>query len=115
MWGGAVAACQIEGAYDVDGRGLSTADLQVYSTDINRKKIKERGGTLEWINERINDKTSMFPKRTAIDFYHTYKEDLALLKEMGLKHLEPAFRGQEYFQMVMKKSQMKKGWNFMIA
>lgn len=27
LWGGAVAACQIEGAYDVDGRGLSTSDI----------------------------------------------------------------------------------------
>ena len=30
-----------------------------------------------------NDK--LFPKRRGIDFYHHYKDDLALFKEMGLK------------------------------
>ena len=30
LWGGAVAACQIEGAYDVDGRGLSSSDIRAY-------------------------------------------------------------------------------------
>ena len=33
----------------------------------------------------IQDTESYFPKRHGIDFYHTYKEDLALLKELGLK------------------------------
>ncbi|WP_085952045.1 family 1 glycosylhydrolase [Lacrimispora saccharolytica] len=31
LWGGAVAACQVEGAYDVDGRGLSASDVHRYS------------------------------------------------------------------------------------
>lgn len=30
LWGGASAACQMEGAYDVDGRGLSTSDIHEY-------------------------------------------------------------------------------------
>ena len=28
-----------------------------------------------------------FPKRSGIDFYHTYKDDLALMKQLGLKSL----------------------------
>lgn len=27
LWGGATAANQVEGAYDIDGKGLSTADM----------------------------------------------------------------------------------------
>ncbi|MEL5939872.1 family 1 glycosylhydrolase, partial [Tetragenococcus halophilus] len=27
LWGGAVAANQVEGAYDVDGKGLSVQDV----------------------------------------------------------------------------------------
>lgn len=86
LWGGAVAACQIEGAYDVDGRGLSTSDIHAYDRQIDRANIsKEGGGTLAGIKAAIEDQTSYFPKRYGIDFYHTYQEDLALLKELGLK------------------------------
>ena len=56
-----------------------------YDPDMNRKKVKERGGTMEKIKWAIQDKEGYYPKRTAIDFYHTYKEDLKLLKELGFK------------------------------
>lgn len=50
LWGGAVAACQIEGAWDVDGRGPSTSDVRVFDKDMDRANItKEGGGTLEEI------------------------------------------------------------------
>lgn len=42
LWGGAVAACQIEGAYDVDGRGLSTSDLRAYDPNLKRADIKKK-------------------------------------------------------------------------
>lgn len=86
LWGGAVAACQIEGAYDVDGRGLSTSDIHVYDTNLNRSCIaQEGGGTLAKIKEAVLDTKGYYPKRYGIDFYHTYKEDLTLLKGMGFK------------------------------
>ena len=46
---------------------------------------KEGGGTLAGIKAAVEDKESYFPKRYGIDFYHTYKSDLALMKEMGFK------------------------------
>ena len=86
LWGGAVAACQIEGAYDVDGRGPSTSDIHAYDKNINRAHIeKEGGGTLEGIKKSLADKESYFPKRHGIDFYHTYKSDLKFMQEMGFK------------------------------
>ena len=85
MWGGAVAACQIEGAYNVDGRGLSTSDIHAYDRALNRKKVKERGGTRAQIEKAIHDTEGYYPKRYGIDFYHTYKDDLKLLKEMGFR------------------------------
>lgn len=86
LWGGAIAACQAEGAFDVDGRGLSTSDLAVYSKGLDRKGTgKEGGGTLTEIKALIADTESYFPKRYGIDFYHTYPEDLALMQELGLK------------------------------
>lgn len=86
LWGGAVAACQIEGAWDVDGRGPSTSDIHLYDKRMDRAHIeKEGGGTLKDIKAALEDKEGYYPKRYGIDFYHTYKEDLAYMKEMGFK------------------------------
>ena len=85
LWGGAVAACQIEGAYDVDGRGLSTSDIHLYDKNQDRAHIeKEGGGTLKGIQNAIADKEGYYPKRYGIDFYHTYKDDL---KYLSLIHI----------------------------
>ena len=44
LWGGAFAACQCEGEYDKDGRGLSTSDIHEYTKGLNRAKIEKEGG-----------------------------------------------------------------------
>lgn len=86
LWGGASAACQMEGAFDEDGKGLTVSDIQRYNKNLDRSKMKnEGGGTLKDIKFFANDKEGLYPKRWGIDFYHRYKEDLALLKEMGFK------------------------------
>ncbi|MGG9970525.1 GH1 family beta-glucosidase [Ferruginibacter sp. SUN002] len=64
LWGVATAAAQIEGAYNIDGRGLSIWD--VFSN--RRGKIKN-GDT----------------PRQACDFYYRYKDDLLLVKALGFK------------------------------
>lgn len=86
LWGGAVAACQIEGAHDVGGRGLSTSDIHPYQSNLDRAGIskKEGGGTLEEIIETSKDTVGYYPKRYGIDFYNTYPEDLKLLGKDGL-------------------------------
>lgn len=86
LWGGAFAACQSEGEYDKDGRGLSTSDIHEYTKGLDRACIKkEGGGSLAEIKAAAKDCVGYYPKRFGIDFYHTYKEDLALLQEMGFK------------------------------
>ncbi|MEG0736849.1 MAG: family 1 glycosylhydrolase, partial [Longicatena sp.] len=76
LWGGAFAACQSEGEFDKDGRGLSTSDIHEYTKGLNRAHIeKEGGGTLASIVRAANDTEGYYPKRFGIDFYHTYKED----------------------------------------
>lgn len=62
MWGAASAAFQIEGAYKEDGKGLSIWDV------LGQDKI------IHGENGEV-----------ATDHYHRYKEDIALMKEMGLK------------------------------
>lgn len=83
LWGGATAACQIEGAYDKDGRGLSTSDVHGYHTDLNRRAVIENSHTSESLATAIADQDTWSPKRQGNDFYNRYQEDIALMKEMG--------------------------------
>lgn len=113
LWGGAFAACQIEGAYDVDGRGLSTSDIHLYDKHLDRAHLgKEGGGTLEYIRNAMVDTEGYYPKRYGIDFYHTYKEDLALLKEMGFKCFRSSFSWSRIFPNGTEDTPNEKGLEF---
>lgn len=85
MWGGAIAANQAEGAWNIDGKGPSVADIEELPEKYNRKEVFNFKHTLEDIEVHLNDTKGNYPRRRGIDFYHTYKEDLALMKEMGFK------------------------------
>ncbi len=74
LWGGATAANQVEGAFDADGKGLSTADMLTNGTHTSPRKITS--GT---------EKGCYYPSRIASDFYHHYEQDIALMAEMGFK------------------------------
>lgn len=69
LWGGALAANQVEGAYNLDGKGLSVQD------------VLPKGGLGDWTQEPTLDNL----KLQGIDFYHRYKDDIALMAEMGFK------------------------------
>ncbi len=77
LWGGAIAANQTEGAWDKDGRGISNIDLIPHGTKRQDIKLGYKKSEL--------DQNEYYPSHTGIDFYHHYKEDIALLAEMGLK------------------------------
>ena len=59
MWGGAVTSFQSEGAWNEGGKGVSIVDT---------REVKENFS--DW--------------KVAVDFYHKYKEDIALFKELGI-------------------------------
>ena len=71
LWGGATAANQLEGAYDLGGKGLSIQDVAP-------KGIR---------GPRTPAPTPDNLKLIGIDFYHRYAEDIALFAEMGFKVL----------------------------
>lgn len=88
LWGGATAANQIEGAYDKDGKGLSTSDMAAYKDPFAGGKVDNFTFNVdsEALEEYLNyPEDHLFPKRWGIDFYHRYKEDIALFAEMGFK------------------------------
>lgn len=86
LWGGATAANQCEGAYDVDGKGFSSAEIAMYRPNNAHGGLDFiKGVTKEDLLFAMNDKEGNYPKRRGIDFYHRYKEDIALFAEMGFK------------------------------
>ena len=60
-WGGSTSAYQIEGAWNEDGKGPSVIDM----------------------NTHLPEGTTDF--KVGSDHYHRYKEDIALMAELGLK------------------------------
>lgn len=78
LWGGATAANQCEGAYDADGRGLSSVDTMPFGPD----RMKVARGELKMLS---CDAAHSYPAHEAIDMYHRYKEDIKLFSEMGFK------------------------------
>ncbi len=89
LWGGAVAANQVEGAWNVDGKGMSVADIATYKPNVDVKNYAAHVAvSTEAIEKAMADTdTTYYPKRRGIDFYHRYEEDLELFAEMGFKVL----------------------------
>lgn len=80
LWGGATAANQLEGAYLEGGKGLTTVDL----IPIGANRFPIALGNLDSYEPKEGE---FYPSHDAIDFYHRYKEDIALFAEMGFKCL----------------------------
>ncbi len=74
LWGAAIAANQTEGAWNLRGKGDSIADHITAGTKMSPRRFTK---------EIRNDEH--YPSHEAVDFYHHYKEDIAMLAEMGLK------------------------------
>lgn len=79
LWGGATAANQIEGGFHEGNKGLNIAD--VLPGGKGRLNILQEPG----FNFEIDTDKYSYPNHEAIDFYHRYKEDIALFAEMGFK------------------------------
>ncbi len=96
LWGGATAANQIEGAYDLDGRGPTTMDTLTvgnfetprqitYKTIDGQVHKDERLAAIPDGAVGFSNPSDFYPSHTAIDFYHHYIEDIKLFAEMGFK------------------------------
>ncbi len=97
LWGGAIAANQAEGAWNVGGKGPSIADIEILPLEYSRKKVVGFSHTAEEIKAALEDQEGYYPRRSAIDFYHHYKEDIALLKEMGFQCFRTSFNWPRIF------------------
>lgn len=96
LWGGAVAANQCEGAYNEDGKGLSTQD-------VTPRGIK---------GPVTKEPTSDNMKLVGIDFYHRYKDDIKLFAEMGFKVFRTSIAWSRIFPNGDETEPNEKGLQF---
>ncbi|MDR1095984.1 MAG: 6-phospho-beta-glucosidase [Spirochaetaceae bacterium] len=80
LWGGAIAAHQAEGAYREGGKGIATCDV-MHGGKGRMAEICDPKA----VRANIERPQGYFPEHEAVDFYHHYKEDIALFAEMGFK------------------------------
>ena len=78
LWGGATAANQCEGGYNLGGRGLSSVDVIPFGPE----RMKVARGEQKMLS---CEPGYTYPAHEAIDMYHHYKEDIRLFAEMGFK------------------------------
>ncbi|GAB6110040.1 glycoside hydrolase family 1 protein [Fusibacter bizertensis] len=72
LWGGATAANQFEGGWNIDGKGDSVSDHLTGGTVTSPR-----------VFTNIIQENMYYPSHEAVDFFHRYKEDIALMAEMG--------------------------------
>ena len=85
LWGGAIAACQTEGAWNVEGKTLTFPDIVKKIKPEQRRNFGQAQIDEQALEAGKTGPVSDYPKRWGIDFYHTYKEDIALFAEMGFQ------------------------------
>lgn len=101
LWGGAVAAHQLEGGYDRDGKGLSIMDVTTGGDVHTPRRITD--GIIEGEH---------YPNHEAIDFYSHYKEDIRLLAEMGFKCFRTSIAWARIFPKGDEKEPNEQGLRF---
>lgn len=101
LWGGATAANQLEGAWREGGKGISCADVCTGGSHTQSKRI----------TNKIEEGT-FYPSHEAIDFYHHYKEDIALFAEMGFKVFRFSIAWTRIFPTGMEEEANEAGLEF---
>lgn len=96
-WGGATAANQYEGGWNEGGRGLAMTDVTTGGTKDTPRYVTYRNadgsaGKYTMFGGKLPEGASYavlddyyYPNHIGTDFYHHYKEDIALFAEMGFK------------------------------
>lgn len=124
LWGGATAANQCEGAWNENGKGVSTADCMTRGSRKSPRMITYKTSDGEVHAEPFFTLKGAdgaqygsfdgydYPSHTAIDFYHHYKEDIALLGEMGFKLFRMSMNWTRIFPTGLEETPNEEGLKF---
>ena len=97
LWGGALAANQMEGAWKEGGKGWCLADINRAQYDIDPKDRYNMEIDTAYIEKAMKEDDLLYPKRRGIDFYHTYEEDIKLLAGSGMNSLRTSINWARIF------------------
>ena len=100
-FGGAIAANQVEGAYLEDGKLPSIADTLGVGFE---NRFGEGYGKI--------DPKRYYPSHKAVDFYHHYKEDIKLFKEIGFNCLRMSIAWSRIYPLGDESEPNEKGLQF---
>lgn len=125
LWGGATAANQMEGAYNEGGKGLSSNDVTTGGTKSEPRRVtfKTSDGLINSLSGFELGKMPKdavigcydgydYPNHEAVDFYHHYKEDIALMAEMGLNSLRISIAWSRIFPLGYEDQPNEEGLKF---
>jgi 6-phospho-beta-glucosidase len=101
LWGGATAANQFEGGFAEGGKGASDADMLTNGTHKEPRQI-----TKTW------EEGLYYPNHIASDFYHHYKEDIALMGEMGFQVFRMSIAWTRIYPTGMEEEPNEEGLQF---
>lgn len=101
LWGGAISAHQVEGAWQEGGKGISIADVMTAGTKDRPRKITNTILPEEY-----------YPNHEGIDFYHRYPEDIKLFAEMGFKALRISIAWTRIFPLGDEQLPNEEGLHF---
>ncbi|MCU6763601.1 6-phospho-beta-glucosidase BglA [uncultured Roseburia sp.] len=101
LWGGAVAAHQVEGAWQEGKKGPSVVDVLTGGAHGTDRKITD--GVKE---------DCYYPNHEAVDFYHHYKDDIRLFAEMGFKCFRTSIAWSRIFPNGDEESPCEEGLKF---
>lgn len=106
LWGGAISAAQTEGNYLAEGRLPANFDYLPLN-DRRLKPVYSDGS-----HSILKPSDDYYPSRTGIDFYHTYKEDIKLLSELGLNSFRFSISWSRIFPTGEETEPNEAGLNF---
>ena len=109
FWGGATSAAQCEGGRCLDGKGLSHLDYVYYR---GPKGFCNFVLKKDYEYAREHEAELNFPNRRGIDFFHRYKEDIALFAEMGFKSFRMSISWTRLFPTGKEETPDEEGVQF---
>ena len=123
LWGGATAANQYEGGWNEGGRGPAETDMTTGGTVNSPRMLTYRlpdgteGAVAKGYPLPEGAKLAvldgyLYPNHKAVDFYHRYKEDIALMAEMGFKQFRMSISWSRIYPTGVEDEPNQEGLDF---